>query len=254
MMKTIETLFVLGHCDEALDAKLATWRAAGLTEDDIDKLLINIPKGVMDTLKSGDKLFTQTEMTKARNDVRRQVESNNKHKTKNQTTPEEEDEDEEDEDTTQTPTPKPKAKTSRVSEIDIKNLVADAIREATQPLLDKNTQLEQQLTNVHDSLKTDKQKAYDKRKAELLAQLPEETHALLTGKDIEALEASFATVKSFVDKTVQEAKASVSAEVQTKEKDKAVIYKAKDGTEFFNINDIMAKGDTYWAEYKLSLG
>lgn len=228
----------LAYC-ETIEEKVARYRTAGLNEEEIDKLLLELPSG----FKAGQKLFTQDDVTKFRNDERRKVESNFRTKpdpivepvVAGQTNPP----------VVPNPAPVQVVQPVGLSQEEIQNLVKQSIQSALDAQKATYEQeisgLKDSLTNVSNAYTADKQKAFDARKAQILAELPESVHNLVNvqGSDIDALEAQYATVKAFIESTKQEAQTAVTAQVAVQQHAQTVFFKAEDGTEYANVDALV---------------
>jgi hypothetical protein len=228
----------VAYC-ETNEERRARYKELGLSDEEIDRLLLELPEG----FQAGQKLFTQADVTKFRADERRKVESNLRHQQQPQTQPPVTDPVQGQPPNSQTQQP---TQTAGLTPEQIQALVADQVQGAVTTALEtQKTQYEQtintlksELDNVATLYNTDKQKAYEKRKAEILAELPETVHKLVSGDTIEALEDSFATVKAFIDTTKAEAQTNVTAQEAKKEHDKKVFYTADDGTEYLTVQEL----------------
>lgn len=241
-------MFLIAFCDETPEARIQRLQEAGLTDEEITKLGLNIPENILSTLQSGQRLFTQEDLTKARKTERQRVEGNLKYK-KPQTTPpveEEIDDDDEFEEVDPTPAPKPKKmKTGQSTPlIDFQAEIAKVL-EPFQAVIEEQ---KQKIDSLTTDLQADKQKKVADHKASLLSKLPETAQGLLTGNTIEELDASFAQISAFISATTHSAKAHNAAGSLTSTK---AVYKAKDGKEFARMEDlVMPENAQYLAEYK----
>jgi hypothetical protein len=261
-MKTLLNLnaFVLSFCDEeTLEQRIERYREMGLSEEEIAKLTLQLPSGY----KPGDRLFTQKDLTKARQDERRKVEGNLKYRRDVQLVDDDDDDDVDDEPVTskqrrqkQTKTLQPQAGQLNIQELlqapEAQEFLTSLVQNATADLQAKLSKAEEEAKQAREAIEADRKKAFEKRKGELLADLPEDVHTLLVGNTIEEIEASYKTVKAFVDKTLQEAQASKAAAEAVK--NKTVFFKSQDGTEFASAAEMMAHPDhaKYFEEFKAS--
>lgn len=249
----LKELIKLAYC-ETLEERIARYRQLGLSEDEIDKLVLDLPSG----FQKGQKLFTQEDVTKFRNDERRKVEANYKNTPPVVTPP-------------VVPNPNPNepvvggqqtpnqipTPTQGLTQEQIQTMIQNSIAESVKTALETQkveyesqiTGLKQTLDSVSTSYNADKQKAFETRKAQILAELPETVHPLLIGDTIEALETSYNSVKAFVEKTKQEAQTAVTAQEAQKVHSTTVFYKAEDGTEYMSVADLV-KNPAHLAEWK----
>jgi hypothetical protein len=234
MKNVLNLKYVFAKCEElTAEERQAKLIELGFSEDDIAKLSLELPKD----FKAGDRLFLQNDLTKARNDERRKVEGNLRHKDPQTPPP-----------VVQTPANTDPANPVQVNQGLTQEAVQKLIQESvSQALTQAQTanqevvsQLQQQLEAVNNDIKTKEQKALDKLKASLLAQLPEDVHSLLNGTNEEELTTSFNLIKGFVDKTTEEAKNAVATEEKAKEVAKTIFYKAEDGTEYKTVTELTA--------------
>lgn len=249
--------FLIAHCDETQETpeeRIQRLKDAGLTDAEITKLGLNIPDNVLTTLQSGQRLFTQEDLTKARKTERQRVEGNLKYK-KNQppVTDEADDEEDEEDEVEDTPVVKPKSKSTKMKvgesviplqTFDVQAEIAKAL-EPFQAII--NTQ-KQQIESLSTDISTDKEKKVATHKASLLSQLPEQAHTLLTGSTIEELDASFAQLTAFISSTTKTSKAQNAAGRLV---DQRTVFTAKDGKKFTRMEDlVMPENTEYLAEYK----
>lgn len=263
-LKTMKQPFyksvTLGFC-ETLEEKRARYVELGLSEQEINKLLLEVPENV----KAGDKLFTTDDVTKFRQNERRKVEALYKGQQPLQQQTQQpvdnqqqqyqfnQDLQQQQQQPTQQLQTGVAQQTPSLSQEAVSKLVEESIAKALEAREQAHQQelkaIKDNLTSVQSAYDADKKKMFENRLQEIKAELPEDVHKLLTGDTLEALETSYTTIKGFVEKAKQEAQATVTASVQKEEHDKQVFYKAEDGTEYADINALVTN-PAHLAEWK----